>query len=77
MAFPYAGEMAEDNEFGLIPLVYDFDDHNGTYGEYVLRKLNRVTTGQMITYTFNEPIANSIAERFNKLTNIENKLKEV
>lgn len=67
LEFPYTGKMVDDNEFGLIPLVYDFDDHNGTYNEYVLRKLNEVTTGQIITYTFNEHIANSIAEQYNEL----------
>lgn len=76
MSFPYAGKMVEDSEFGLIPLVYDFDDHNGTYSEYVLRKLNHVTTGQIITYTFNEHIANSIAEQYNELYLYRKKQKE-
>ena len=67
LEFPYSGKMVEDSEFGLIPLVYDFDDHNGTYNEYVLRKLNDVTTGQVITYAFNKHIANSIAEQYNEL----------
>lgn len=76
LAFPYAGKMVENNEFGLIPLVYDFDDHNGTYGEYVLRELNQVTTGQIITYTFNEHIANSIAEQYNELYSYRKRQKE-
>lgn len=76
LAFPYAGKMVENNEFGLIPLVYDFDDHNGTYDGYVLRELNQVTTGQIITYTFNEHIANSIAEQYNELYLYRKKQKE-
>lgn len=67
LAFPYAGKMVENNEFGLIPLVYDFDDHNGTYEEYVLRELNQVTTGQVITYTFNEHIAQMLVDKLNML----------
>lgn len=67
LEFPYAGRLIEDSEFGLIPLVYDFDDHNSTYDEYVLRKLKDVTTGQVITYAFNKHIADFIAEQYNKL----------
>lgn len=67
LEFPYTGKMVEDSEFGLIPLVYDFDDHNGTYDEYVLRKLNHVTTGQVITYAFNKEIAQMLVDKLNML----------
>ena len=49
-----------------IPLVYDYDDHNGTCDNYYLRRLDRTTTGQVIMWTQNEEVARRIAESLNK-----------
>lgn len=67
LEFPYSGKMVEDDLFGMAPLVYDFDDHNGTYGEYVLRKINEVTSGGTITYCFNKEIAEMLVDKLNML----------
>ena len=62
--FPFSGQF-QDN----MPLVYDFDDGNGCYEHYVLRKLNEVTTGSYLTFTFDEETARRIADTFNKADN--------
>ena len=67
LEFPYAEKMIEDKLFGMTPLVYDFDDHNGTYDEYILRKINDVTTGQIIIYCFNKELAEMLADKLNLL----------
>lgn len=64
--YPYAGEMVEDKVFSYTPLVYDFDDHNGTYGEWILRKINDVTTGGVIIYCFNKELAEQLVDIYNE-----------
>lgn len=61
--FPYAGKMVEDEVFGMTPLVYDFTDHNGTYDEWVLRKIQDTTTGQAVIYCFDKQIAQRLADK--------------
>ena len=64
--YPFTGKY-EINEHGTsIPLVYDYDDHNGTCDNWYLRRLDHVTTGQIILWTQNINIANKVAELFNK-----------
>lgn len=64
--YPFTGKY-EQNEYGIsIPLVYDYDDHNGTCDNYYLRRLNRVTTGQIIIWTQSKSVASKIAELYNK-----------
>lgn len=67
LEFPYAGKLVEDNLFGMTPLVYDFDDHNGTYDEYILRKINDVTSGGVVIYCFNQKVAEMLAYKLNLL----------
>ena len=68
LSFPYAGKMVEDPLFGLTPLVYDLDDHNGTHAEYILRKINDVTTGGVLIYCFDELLAHRLADTYNALS---------
>ena len=49
------------------PIVYDYDDHNGTFEEYVKRPIHFVTTGWIIDWTFSK----YAADRFAKLLNEE------
>lgn len=67
MEFPFTGEFVEDELFGMTPLVYDFDDHNGTYDEWVLRKIQNTTTGQVIMYCFNKELAQRYADNLQRL----------
>lgn len=66
LELPYAGKMVEDDLFGITPLVYDLDDHNGTYAEYILTKINDVTTGDTIIYTFNRNLAQALSDKLNE-----------
>lgn len=59
---PFTGQF-EDN----MPLVYDFDDGNGCYEHYILRKLNEVTAGSYLSFTFDKFTAYRIADTFNKV----------
>lgn len=36
------------------PLVWNFDDHNGEYDEFVLTPISKITTGMVIGWTFEE-----------------------
>lgn len=65
----FAGQFVEDDYLGYVPLVYDFDDHNGTYSEWILRKINETTTGSVYGYSFNK----EFAEEYCRLKNIEAK----
>ena len=64
--FPFTGKYITNKDGISIPLVYDYDDHNGTCDNYYLRRLDRTTTGAVITWTQNEKLASKIAELFNK-----------
>lgn len=66
--FPFTGKY-ETNENGVsIPLVYNYDDHNGTCDNYWLRRLDLVTSGAVIMWTQNKAVADKVAELFNKET---------
>lgn len=49
------------------PLVYDYDDHNGTCDNWYLKEIDSTTTGYVWGWTFNkddaERIANSLEEK--------------
>lgn len=64
--FPFTGKY-EQNEYGIsIPLIYDYDDHNGTCDNYYLRRLDHVTSGQIVSWTQSKSVANKISELYNK-----------
>ena len=65
--FPFTGKYITEDGVN-IPLVYDYDDHNGTCDNYYLRRLDYTTTGSVIMWTQNEEVARRIAELFNKNT---------
>lgn len=48
-----------------IPLVYDYDDHNGTADQWELRRIDLTTTGWIYGWTFSKEEADIIAEQQN------------
>ena len=67
--YPFTGKYKQDkyNDNISVPLVYDYDDWNGTtWGNYYLRQLTRVTTGSIIMWTQNKAVADKVAELLNK-----------
>lgn len=65
--YPFTGKYKYD-EFNNIsvPLVYDYDDCNGTCDNYYLRRLDLVTAGRIIMWTQFKIVADKVAELFNK-----------
>ena len=64
--YPFTGKY-EQNENGIsIPLVYDYDDRNGTCDNWYLRRIDHTTTGQIIMWTQSKSMASKVAELFNK-----------
>ena len=48
------------------PLVYDYNDHNGTYEEYELVPIHRVTTGFVYAWSISKTAAQYVADMMNK-----------
>lgn len=55
MVFPFSGKYERrEGKMGYpidVPLVYQYDDHNGTCSDYFLRPIDYTTTGQIILWT--------------------------
>lgn len=49
-----------------IPLVYNYEDHNGTADQYELMSIYHTTTGRIHSWTFDDIEANQIAKELNK-----------
>lgn len=66
--FPFTGKFVKDETRGdiYVPLVYDYDDLNGTCDNYFLRKITNTTTGIVIMWTQNKNIAEKIAAMYNQ-----------
>lgn len=56
-SYPFV-TLDENNE----PLVWNYNDHNGTADQYELVPLHWVTSASIFTWTFDERVANKIAE---------------
>lgn len=52
-----------------IPLVYDYNDHNGCYEEYELVPIHRVTTGRVYAWSTSKEAAQHVADLMNEATN--------
>lgn len=65
--YPFTGKYKYD-EFNNIsvPLVYDYDDFNGTCDNYYLRGITSTTTGLIVMWTQLKSVADKVAELFNK-----------
>ena len=62
LAFPFAGKYATDG----VPLVWYYDDQNGTCDRYFLRKLTDTTTGWIYAWTTSKSRAEEIAAALNE-----------
>lgn len=63
--YPFSGKFKKHPSGELEPLVYNFDDHNGTFAEYVLRPISHTTTGFILDWSFSEQTAKDIADKYN------------
>ena len=63
--YPFTEKYFSENGIS-IPIVYYYDDHNGTCDNYYLRRLDRVTTGEIIMWTQFKEVADRIAKLLNK-----------
>ena len=45
-----------------VPIVWDYDDHNGEFEEYAKRPITHVTTGFIFDWSFYESRAKKVAE---------------
>lgn len=61
----FSGKYVKNKEGLNIPLVYDYDDFNGTQDIYVLRKITNTTTGNIIMWTMSKSVARRIADALN------------
>ena len=82
--FPFSGKYkkvkdADSSLIRYIPLVWDFDDHNGVYPEYVLRPITWTTTAAIRGWVRNEQQAKDTAEFCEKrrVQAAEEKLQEL
>ena len=71
LEFPFSGKYkkvkdADSPLVRYIPLVWDFDDHNGVYPEYVLRPITWTTTAAIRGWVSNEQQAKDTAEFYEK-----------
>lgn len=65
LEFPFSGRYKKINK-KPIPLVWDYDDHNGTYPEYVLRPITWTTTAAIRGWLRDEQQAKDTAEFYEK-----------
>lgn len=64
--FPYAGRMKYCARYEMkCPLVYYYDDHNGTYEEYRITNIFNTTTGWIDSFTFDKDVANKRVKELN------------
>ena len=84
LEFPFSGKYkkvkdADSPLVRYIPLVWDFDDHNGVYPEYVLKPITWTTTAAIRGWVRNEQQAKDTAEFCEKrrVQAAEEKLQEL
>ena len=53
----------------LNPIVYYYNDHNGEYEEYQLIDIFHTTTGEIFMWTFDEYVADKVAEMLEERDN--------
>ena len=65
--FPFVGQYEFDKYAGCnVPLVYQYDDFNGTEDNFYLRKITRTTTGFIVGWTEDKDEAEQIALKENE-----------
>jgi hypothetical protein len=61
LPLPFSGEYKFTE-----PLVWMFNDHNGTYDEFILIPITKITTGYVIDWTFDEEEAKRKVKELNE-----------
>lgn len=64
--FPFSGKYYRDYDGVDIPLVYMYNDHNGTCDQYELIRIDYTTTGFIAGWTQLRSLADKIALHFNQ-----------
>lgn len=64
--FPYSGKDVFDEKEGYVPLIWEYDDHNGTSDEYYLRKITDTTTASIWNWYNNKSVAEDVAKKLNE-----------
>ena len=64
LEFPFTGKYIKENGID-IPLVYDYDDHNGVCDNYYLRKITNTTTGFIVCWLQDKYRAFNIEQALN------------
>lgn len=64
--FPYSGKTVYDKEHGEVPLVWEYDDCNGTSDEYYLRKITDTTTASIWNWFYTKIVAEKEARILNE-----------
>lgn len=64
--FPYSEKDVFDEKEGDVPLVWEYDDCNGTSDEYYLRKITDTTTASIWNWYNNKSVAEEAVKRLNE-----------
>lgn len=64
--FPFSGKYITTADGTSVPLVYQFDDHNGERDEWRLTRIDCTTTGIIGGWTQSHRMASACAEQYNK-----------
>lgn len=63
--YPFSGEYFTDEDGRDIPLVYVYDDHNGTTDNFYLRRIDQTTSGRIIIWTQDNNAACDLVRIYN------------
>ena len=73
--FPWSGKWEKNPYTGhMEPLVWCYDDHNGTADNWYLRPIRHVTSGVIVMWTEDKIAAENIASALNLRKNMRDKL---
>lgn len=77
MDYPWSGKWTKNKHTGhMEPLVWYYDDHNGTADEWYLVPIHLVTCSYIIMWTEDESAAHSVANALNIRRNIRSSMEE-
>lgn len=65
--YHWTGKWGTTTTGNPVPIVYHYDDHNGTYEEYVQIPIHLTTTGICADWSFYKEMAKHLADRLNEV----------
>ena len=74
--YPFTGQYTTDENGRSIPLIYHYEDDNGTCDEWRLMPITEATVGSVYVWTEDEEIANSIANALQIKNELNKKRRE-